>query len=285
MVIQGQGSGVNGVDVETAELTSTHTVNTSTFAPVTGLSATVYTLENERVWVSAVLNANLSTSGDDVFVGYRVDGGSTVVTSVGWNNSISEEALSFAVFTDPLPAGEHTIEIMAHRGVDNDVEIYGTDTANRPSILQVARFKSGGLGAGSVAPNDVLSSTKNISSTSYEDTDMEVTFTSVASEVVNLVFVGEARRNGSAGNIYWAYSLDGGADVPLFQDTGSISGANVNSSFSIPISISSPGSHTIKLRARVDSSSFDILVDASNAPSLHVIQYRGGLIPIQHYGS
>jgi len=293
LLIQAQGSGINGLEV--IESTLTNDVRICATFPLweaSGLIVTFNTLENEEVGISYTGNG-FSVGTDNFLVGYRIDGGTVIPATFNTVPLSWWFTLNFSTMSGPLSAGTHTVELMGARNGpnSNNYDIVGTSLGQSKSALQVTRFKSVGTGAGTIVTESTLGAFFDFNLASYVDTGMTTTFTTaVANEQVSINYNGGATLFSATNNssAFLALQVDGGTDSPsmavseLATNTGFVSDA----SFNKIITIVTPGSHTVKLRAKTNDplSTFRLNVSADESQTLQAIQYRGGLIPIQDEG-
>jgi hypothetical protein len=146
------GSGAGGTIVQSSEATdvATETITNSYIWPTvrdfSGLSASITAVEGERVLIqfagSAINDPNSSFTYP--YVGIKIDG--TVVHSVG-HQLQSQYYLnnhSFSYVTEPLAAGNHTIQICGWKddGGHSDWRLYETQGTYAPKLF-VTQFRGG----------------------------------------------------------------------------------------------------------------------------------------------
>jgi hypothetical protein len=288
LLIQGQGAGINGLEVLESTLASNHTVTAvySTWEQAASVECVVNTLENEQVMLTYNGRMYVSASVNG-YVGYSVDGGTPITTQsvISLSAAAKDDAVAFSVLTDPLTAGQHTIRLMVSKQNSSTVTFYGASSGTQSCTFQATRFKSAGIGAGTIVTTDTIASDKTITSVNptHEDTGFEVTFTTIADETVLLSFSGTAAvQSATDSSIYLAYKLDSDSDVKIFSQAGQSTEINYpsNVSFQIPITIATAGQHTIKLRAARDAADWKLFKDSNHQSLLSITQFRGGLIPI-----
>jgi hypothetical protein len=286
--ISSQGSGINGLEVVENQLSSNWTQTAVATWEDTGLEVTINTLEGERVQVNALGTVWGAASGAlHVQWMFQIDG---TTDSPMWYHNDASGAFRFPIdlnwMTPALSAGSHTIKLrQAKVSGSQNLTINANSTT-----LQATRFKSAGIGAGTiVSSSGYLSSAKSITSShpTYEDTGIDVTFTTIADEEVTYSFVGSALKDAAgAGGFYLAYKLDSDADVPVLLQSEDGNNHRSNISFTLPITIATAGSHTIKLRAARDAGGTWTLPVTATSPAgsaqqiAKVTQFRGGLIPV-----
>ena len=294
LTIQAQGTGINGLETVTDGLPGDFTVTQVWGAGSvedSGYSAVVNTLEGERVQVGLTTTVYNSTVGTGILaVVYRVDADPYVrVLDVAMLDTGAEKPVTFNVLTAPLAAGSHTVKIQVAK-----IVLSGTFTPVIYSYtpgLQLTRFKSFGIGAGTLVASADLSSDFSVTGTSYANvTGSLVSFNTVAGEKVELDLSGWAYANPASigGTLHLAYSLDAGADVPVMAVSSPAAAFAINAGFSIPVTVATAGAHTVQLRAKKSTPSDNWTLNGNVANGgvlrLTATQFRGGLIPIMRNG-
>jgi hypothetical protein len=170
-------------------------------------------------------------------------------------------------------------------------KIYGTDTTATDARMQVIRYKSFGIGAGTIVTSDTLATDVTISAVgpTYQDTGLEITIDTVEDEQVHLVATGIGRPTGATTfGMLTRMEIDGTTYSPILynrNDAGTARRGTFTNSWVTPPLTS--GSHTIKLQAATAGQ--DWYLSGANwvtgvIPTLQAIQHRGGLIPVQDDG-
>ena len=148
-------------------------------------------------------------------------------------------------------------------GPKGDTGPAGSNGATGPAGSNGATGPKGDTGANAV-PMSVLGSTAmaspvTVNSTSYMDV-LSLSFTTTESnQVVQFIPLGSAYNTANTyAALFTAYQLDGGTDTQLIivQSVSVAEGSNI--SCTQPITVSMPGAHTIKLRAKYGSSTWVI---------------------------
>jgi hypothetical protein len=226
--------------------------------------------------------------GDDHAADAGLDGAAEVPINYMIDTSgNSPKDMSFCRKVPVVTAGAHTIKLRAKTEAGATFVIPGTTAADSDCRLQVNRFKSNGLGAGTIVTGDSLIANVSISSATYVDTGLDVTINTIANETVTLNFSGwAATQIGPGGTLRIAYQVDGGTDIFLTAHTvitGAV-GTAKNMSTSTSFLIALPGSHTIKIRAKCSADTFTLVGAGSgdDISRMSVTQYRGGVIPIKN---
>jgi hypothetical protein len=147
------GSGINGLEVQEVALASDFTVTQAYsavpgagMAPITGLTLTFNTLENEYVELNFNGVVELpAASAQDLILGYDIDAGTPIVAVNLWDDK--NDAIGFRKMIGPLSAGSHTVRITASSsGGAADPIIKGAAlTAN--TTMQIVRYKVLNVGA------------------------------------------------------------------------------------------------------------------------------------------
>ena len=292
LLIQAQGTGINGLEVQESTLASNFTV-TQAFSDIPGgdtaqvdsVECVVSTLEGERVQVSYEGSVYLADL-DGLVMGYQVDSGTPVCTHYAstFGAEVNENSAHFSVFTQPLSAGQHTIRLMAAK--TGGAPVFAGVNNSSVSTFQVTRHKSDGIGAGSVTATDTLVGDTTITTRhpTLMDTGLQVLVNTVTNETVLLNFSGyAAAASGLSSGIFLYYQVDGDPEVLLTVDsTEQIPTTEKNISASASVLIAAAGAHTIKLRA--GTTLVDWVIHAE-AAKLSVTQYRGGQIPFKNNGA
>jgi len=291
LYVQAMGAGINGLEVAESTIGSDYSIPTGAYGS-TGHSCTFNCLQGERVQVSFIGRTSCTVSADPRFA-YRIDAGADIVIHgdyLSTGTGDATEAVSFSFLTQPLNAGPHTLALRAQLTSGTAV-LKGTSTLT-DSRLQVTRFKSNGLGAGTVVTKSVLASpyTPPVQNTIY-DTGVEVTFHTIEDEVVTVLGLGAITIASGYLGTQFLLELDGGVMSRYYAlPTGTTS---LPIRFSFPINyITAPltaGTHTIKLQVLYATASGQPIVTSTQSlggPTfLAAVQYRGGVIPIQQAGT
>lgn len=210
---------------------------------------------------------NIDTNGNITII----DGNGTIVpiTKSGKNYIPSVERTATA--TDYTTNGENLISV-TNTLAPRTITLSTADTAISGKIIEILDESS----AASTPISQIsatLSGSVNISTVhpTYSDvTGLSVTFnTTIANQVVLLTFMGSVSAGGTD-VAFIGYKIDGGSDLTAIT-TMFVSSGYGNASFTMPIVISTAGSHTIQLRAAKSSTNFNIVVDAANIPKLSVV--------------
>lgn len=195
--------------------------------------------------------------------------------------------------TITLTAGTHTVKFQWRRAFVFDSGVPHIDGGDFLAIVGVLVT---GSGVGGIVPTtrDLLSDfsvTGTISpSAEQEVTELASTVVTTANERVLVVFTGRGRQAGSGFTaMYWQLRVDG---TTVYFNTVNTNGdlEQQNLSFSFLTDQLSAGSHTIKLYvAKYDATNQDWTLTAgggvNGTTNMQIIQFRGGLVPVQKDGS
>jgi hypothetical protein len=174
-----------------------------------------------------------------------------------------------------LNTGEHKITIEYSRASGNSAQISSSDYVNLTAI----NLSGSGLG-GAISSQNSLSANKNFTSVDTWETisELNVNFTTSENERVLLVYSGSVFTTGLV-STYTSFAVDG----YRYQDgvrEGLSNAKDISKSYVTPPL--SRGSHTANLQVKQDGAG-TLTVDAYG--TLQVLQFRGGLVPIQKEGT
>ena len=299
--VSASGSGINGLEIEETRRSADYTVTAAYVAapgggmlPVPDMSVDVNVLEGERVQISfvgAFRTAGASTN-NDLMIGYQVDSDTPVPGGYSSNVTSESSNCSFTALTDPLSAGQHTIKLVAASSTAQDPSLLGYNGISQGTDcrFQVTRFKSFGIGAGTIVTSNSLGSTFDVvapfvdvpGAGMAQVSTVQVTIDTIEGEEVEICFDGSmyaaVTYHGSVG-----YQID--SDTPVVVQWLWQNGARaVSAGFSVVSTPLSAGQHVIKLMASTSGGTPQIITSNSSKAVLHVTQFRGGLIPIQDEG-
>ena len=139
------------------------------------------------------------------------------------------------------------------------------DTTLTPFIL---------AGSGTTVTTSTVGADITVSSGTYADTGLSVTFTTLANETVQLGLMAKAYAPIPTGFLVLGYQLDSEAEVDCITEGYPSAGYTTNISFSVPVFIAAAGTHTIKLRAYKINQNCIIQYSTSKTPQFSVTQYR-----------
>jgi len=185
-------------------------------------------------------------------------------------------------FQITLTAGLHTIKVQYKR-------VGGTTNGSYESALssvQIYGSLVSGSGAGGLIKTECVDANtrSGTGSSVTEISQLALTVTTIANEVVNLVFTGDACPT-AAGTPAIYYKIDSGLWVIMTVQTAS-AGWATNAHWSSWVTISDAGSHTIRLGVKNFEDSAWTLRGAVTVPSRYqCVQFRGGLVPVRNSGA
>jgi len=294
LIIDAQGSGINGLEIIEDTMTGGSFTVTSVFSDVPGgnmaqvsdVQVTFNALEGERVEIKYIGQAQMNGS-DNIILGYQMDSDTPIETHYTYDTTTtSARDISFNRFTDPLSAGQHTVKLMASKSVGN-ASIYDDDTYNSTSArLQVIRYKSFGLGAGTIVTTATTPSnwTQTTASTFEDVPSLEIEVIAIEDEQVQLTCLGSiwGTAAGSVG-VQMRFSIDGTtfSENPYTLDNNGSATYRLGLSYVWTTPALTAGPHTIKVQGYKNGTTTNRW---DTGFTFQATQYRGGLIPVLDEG-
>lgn len=193
-----------------------------------------------------------------------------------------------------LTAGTHTVKL-EWKVEAGSLAMYTDAAASALTLRGTLVTGSGASGTIGAPVESSVGSPQTISSSppTYTDlTDLTKTVTTAANETVIVSVAGTARASSGATQVIVAVLLDGNIEHQVEQYI-TITNGTANVSFTVALVVASAGSHIIKVAGAKETAGSDWQVISTpispHTPAdgwkFEVLQFRGGLVPIQQEGT